>query len=518
MYDAVLITTHYGYGRDGTMQPPQDSADHEDLSAVIPLGIIHVAQYLHDSGYNVRVVHIPHLMASMKRFGLNEDQLDKSIEKILQKFPAHVCGIQTHFYLYSGGAVYISNAYKKLFPDSKIFLGGYMATACWQQFLAASPNIDGVILGEGEKTFRIVLEKSLVSQPVDFNNVAGLAFRSSNGNFICNAPAAGCSLPLAEIPVIRPDAPPFENIAWQKRHYINISRGRCPEQCAYCVGNNKVINARKYQTVTIDKILEQVRIYQDFGMRGLFLGETHFINTSFMKELIENIIDENLDLYFELETHPVIFENTRLLDKMIEAKFLRYTMGCESGSNSLLQRMGRNSDARQILGSVKQIAARGAMAVTSWVSNLPGETAVEFGETQELMRRVVKAGGFIYWIENLHVLPGSRISQQPENYDIEILLNNLKDWIRWSIDSKKYVDFQDALNEPLKYLTHLNRNSSAPDMIERFYSNRSLARALIPAMKLNLADRLKSLAPDLYESEMQTLDWYERKGWRLWLF
>ena len=518
MYDAVLISTHYDYGSDGTMLPRQDSEDHEDLSTIIPLGLIHVAQYLDCSGFKVRVVHIPQLMESMNRFGLNQDQLDNPVEKILRKFPAHVCGIQAHFYLYSGGAVFISNLYKKLFPDSKIFLGGYMATACWQEFLAASKNIDGVILGEGEKTFRNILEKSPVSDAADFSDIDGLAFRSRNGNFNYNAPGAACALPLSEIPVISPDAPPFENISWQKRHYINISRGRCPEKCAYCVGNNKVINARKYQTLTIDKILEQLRVYREYGIRGLFLGETHFINTSFMRELIEKIIDGNLDLYFELETHPVIFENTKLLDKMIEAKFLRYTMGCESGSNSLLNRMGRNSDSRKILDSVKQIAERGGMAVTSWISNLPGETAAEFAETQELMRRVVKAGGFIYWIENLHVLPGSKISQRPEDYDIEILLDDLKDWIRWSIDSKKYVDSQDALNEPLKYLTHLNRNTSAKDMIERFYSNRKLARALIPEMKLNLANRLRILAPDLFESEMQTLEWYESKGWRLWLF
>lgn len=90
--------------------------------------------------------------------------------------------------------------------------------------------------------------------------------------------------------------------------------------------------------------------------------------------------------------------------------------------------------------------------------------------------------------------------------------------MRWSIDSKKYMDFEDALNEPLKYLTHLNRNSSPQEMIERFYANRKLARALVPAMKLNLANRMQILAPDLFQTEMQTLEWYAIKGWQLWLF
>ncbi|UCE06960.1 MAG: radical SAM protein, partial [bacterium] len=233
---------------------------------------------------------------------------------------------------------------------------------------------------------------------------------------------------------------------------------------------------------------------------------------------IENIIRENLTLYFELETHPVIFENRELLEKMIQAKFLRYTMGCESGSNSLLKRMGRNSNSRQIIGSVKRIVESGGIVLTSWISNLPGESDSEFKETQDLMYNVVKVGGFIYWIENLHVLPGSQLYEKPQSWDIEVLLNNLEDWIRWSIFSKKYVNFDEVYKEPLNYLTHLNRNVSPKEMIDRFYSNRKLAFSLTPEMKSNLKNRFKNLNSDIVETEMQALDWYEKEGWTLWLF
>ena len=261
-----------------------------------------------------------------------------------------------------------------------------------------------------------------------------------------------------------------------------------------------------------------MRVYQKCGIKDLFLGENHFLNTRFMKELIDHIVREDLAVHYELETHPMIFEDSDLLEKMIRAKFLRYTMGCESGSNSLLKRIGRNSNARQILEAVKRIAEMGGIVLTSWISNLPGETHSEFMETQELMRQVVKMGGFIYWIENLHVLPGSEFYARPRYWDIEVLLNKLEDWIRWSILSKKYVTFEEACKEPLNYLTHLNRNISAEEMIERFYSNRKLAVSLIPEMKFNLENRIINLPPDILEVEMRALDWYETKGWKLWLF
>jgi len=518
MYDAVLISTHYNYGSDGTMIPAQNDEDYFDLSHVIPLGIIHIAQYLHDCGFKVRVLHIPHEMYFIRSCGVGEDELKNYIEKILGKYPAHVCGIQAHWHLYSGGSLFISNLYKKLFPDSLVFLGGYMATAMWKEFLGISRDIDGIVLGEGEKTFKNILETVLTSKDCKLSDVNGIAYKTGDDDYIYNPPIRDSLLSLDEIPIIYPDSPPFENLIWPKGHYINISRGLCPEKCAYCVANNKEINTRAYQTLKIDKILEQIHVYQENGLQQLFLGEHHFLNISFMTELFEGIIRENFNLYFILETHPVIFENKTLLDKMIQAHFWRFTMGCESGSDSLLKRMGRNSSSRQIIESVKRIAESGGIVLTSWISNLPGETDSEFLETQEIMRQVVKAGGFIYWIENLHVSPGSQLFENPQYWDIQILLNKLEDWIEWSMNSKKYVSFEEARKKPLKYLTHLSRDVTPEEMIKRFYSNRKLALRLIPEMRHNLKYRFKNLSSSNFKIEMRSLNWYENGGWKLWLY
>ena len=151
-----------------------------------------------------------------------------------------------------------------------------------------------------------------------------------------------------------------------------------------------------------------------------------------MTELLENIIRENFALYFGLEPLPSLVRILKLLNKMIQTRFLKYTMGCESGLNSLLKRMSRNLDSSQIIESVKRIAENGGIVLMSWISNLPGKTQSEFQGTQGIMRQVVKAGGFIYWVENLHALPGSQFHEKPQNWDIEILLNNLEGRIKWS--------------------------------------------------------------------------------------
>ena len=268
----------------------------------------------------------------------------------------------------------------------------------------------------------------------------------------------------------------------------------------------------------IERILAQLKLFQQTGIRGLFLGENHFLNTDFLTALIEAIIHADLDLYFELETHPTIFADRDLLRRMIAAGFLRFTMGCETGSDRLLRHMGRRSNTRQIMAGVEQLAEAGGLVTTSWIANLPGETTADHRATLALMNRVVAAGGFIYWVENLHVLPGSPLHANPQKWDIELLLTNLTDWFRWSLRSKAYVDFAAADKAPRDFLTHLNRNSDPREMIDRLYTLRRRARDLVPAMQRNLEARGAHLPAELALSEQEKLAWYAERGWKLWLF
>jgi radical SAM superfamily enzyme YgiQ (UPF0313 family) len=485
---------------------------------VIPLGLIHLAQALHDKGLTVQVVHLPHEFHNLRRFGIDPDGVDHPLEAILKRYPAQVCGIQSHFYLYCGGALHVSAIYKTLFPDSTLVVGGYMATACWKQFLEAAPGIDGVVLGEGEKTLQTITEKARTPGRHFLNAIDGVASRDPKGAFIYNPPRPDGLLKLDDMPVIQPEASPFRKLSWPRRSFLNISRGLCPEPCAYCVANNRGINPRGFRTMQIDHIINQLHVYQASGVESVFLGENHFLDMAFMTELIDRIIREDLSMTFELETHPAFFADSGLLRKMIAAGFHRFTMGCESGSDALLKRMGRRANRRQMMDSVKKIAKAGGLVVSSWICNLPGETESDFRATHEMLQNVVDAGGFIYWIENLHVLPGSRLHRNPKQWKIDILLNNLSDWVRWSLVSKTYVDPEDAARQPRDYLTHVNHDSTPGEMIRRLYAQRRLARDLVPAMQANLGDRAPHLPSELARTERQKLDWYEEKGWKLLLF
>lgn len=518
MYDAVLISPHYHYDADGMPIPAPETSRHQDLSLTIPLGILHLAQYLHDCGFNLRVLHLPQEIYALERLGLRIPQLNNPIAAILSNYPARVCAIQSHFYLYCGGAVRVAEMYKHLFPEATVLVGGYMATAFWAQFLDACPAIDGVVLGEGEETLRKVVEHAIASGRPGLPAEDGIARRRSDGHGSAIPAREDAMLGLQDMPIVDPAAPPFERLMWPSRSFLNIARGLCPETCAYCVANNPSINPRSYRSMPIDRIIDQLRVYRRNGVRSVFLGENHFLDTAFLTELVRRFRRETLDMTFELETHPALFSVEGLLPDMIAVGFQRFTMGAESGSEKLLKRMGRGLTPAKMLDSVKRIADAGGLAVTAWICNLPGETGADVAKTAALLDSVVDAGGLIYWIENLHVLPGSRLYRHPEKWGLDVRLKTLADWVRWSLLSKTYVAPEEALEAPERYLTHVNHDTAPREMIRRLYALRQQARDRVPDMQANLEGRRSNLSPALHRMEKARLEWYAAKGWQLLLF
>lgn len=506
LYDAILISPHYGYDDDGIPLLRKDNLD--DMSDIVPLGILSITQYLSDKGFCVKLVHLPH---EFKNISKNKKI---TLVDILKKYPARVVGIQAHWFLYIDGMKQVAEQYKKLFPKAFIFTGGFHATGIWREILDNINEIDGVITGEGEKTMESIVACVVNKDLQKIEKIPGIAFKKKKRII----PHSENSLIKAdEIPIIRPKENHFSNVIFNDLFYINISRGVCLQECAYCVANNKDINTRDFIHKPIKKIIEQLHIYQDMGCKELFLGENHFLDIVFMKKLIDAIIREKFSMFFRLETHPMIFENKDLLIKMINAGFISYTMGCESGSNKILNQIGRRSTVKQILNVVEDITKAGGVVLTSWICNLPGETEKDHKKTLSLMREVVKRGGLVYWIENLHVLPGSKISMNPEYYNVRPLLINFDDWTRWAQISKEYFSIKNILDEPLKYLTHVNLNSNPNIMVKRFLKTRIFAKKLVPEMRYRLLIHEKKGTLPI-DSHLKQLEWYENYGWRLLVF
>ena len=497
-YDTILISTHFDY--DENLMPILSDSD---VSTILPIGMLSIAQHLHDKGYKVKVIHLPSF-------------IEKDPKKILKRYNSEIALIQCHWYLYGSGAIKMAGLYKSMHPDSKIFLEGIHATYYATEILENHKAVKGIILSEAEVAAERLADKIISGQ--DISDIPGICIRINDKTkeIKINPHTKGSLLDISKIPLINLGLGIYHDLDFGHFFFMHTTRGRCPNKCAYCVGNNPGFNHRNVEHIPFKRIIEQIQLHKENKIKELFFGEVEFTNRDFRKDLVKAITTEKTDIYFGLETNPSLMtkEMTEILKK---ANFLRFSLGCESGSDQLLSRIGRNVSQKNILDAVKNISSNDCHVMTSWIANLPTENKNDFNQTLSAMRDISNEGGSIYRIENLHVLPGTEFFEKPEKYNIIPLLKRFSDWSRWATVSKNNVSFEEMARDPLKYLTHKDKSTSTDLMIKKLAAMRILALNSVDTQIEKIA-RNKDMDTFIANEEIKTLEWFKRKGYKVLLF
>ena len=164
----------------------------------------------------------------LAEFTINQ-RVDEILEEIYKRQPDVLC-----FSCYIWNFTYVEELIeeiKKLRPNLPIWVGGPEVSYEVETLLREHPGIDGVMIGEGEKTFldfcrcyieeKDHLEKSLCG-------IKGIAYRRADGSIFETEPQE--PLDMSTIPF------PYENMTdFQNRIiYYESSRG-CPFSCSYCL-------------------------------------------------------------------------------------------------------------------------------------------------------------------------------------------------------------------------------------------------------------------------------------------
>ena len=119
--------------------------------------------------------------------------------------------------------------YHKLCPQVPIWVGGPEVSYEVEAFLSEHPEVTGVMIGEGEQTFRDLC-RHYVDSDVVISDIPGLALRNEDGNTIFNEVRS--SLDMSTIPFCYDEITDFKN----RIIYYESSRG-CPFNCSYCLSS-----------------------------------------------------------------------------------------------------------------------------------------------------------------------------------------------------------------------------------------------------------------------------------------
>ncbi|MFC2149729.1 B12-binding domain-containing radical SAM protein [Candidatus Auribacterota bacterium] len=260
---------------------------------------------------------------------------------------------------------------KRCDPRIHVCIGGAHAFMFGRETMEHSV-FDSIVLGEGEST--IVNITNALENNIPLHKIEGLLIRR-NGEVIRTG-EPGYHDKLDELPLPAFDMLPF------RRYYSAIGTGKtvgtiltsrgCPYACTFCCKPY-----RTYRMRSIERILEEMKLYIDLGVREFFFFDDLFnINPKRVIELSQAILDKgwDVDWSFRGRVDQVTEEMIKTAKK---AGCRQILFGVETATNEGLKAINKNIKIEQVYSAMRMCRRSGIATSTNWIIGFPHHTKKE---------------------------------------------------------------------------------------------------------------------------------------------
>jgi radical SAM superfamily enzyme YgiQ (UPF0313 family) len=315
----------------------------------------------------------------------------------------------------------VARTAKEIREDCVVVMGGPHASFLQRQTLEECKEIDVIVKGEGERTFAELV--SGIERRESLDSVQGITFRKREA-VVDNEPRPPIEN-IDEIPFPSRDLLPVDKYKFAGRKFTAMltSRG-CPFGCSFC-SSSRLIGGN-WRGRSPDNVLAELRsVYEDYGIGNIeFVDDTFSFNRRRAEIICDGIIKEKWDLRWGASSR-VDTLSPSLLEKMRKAGCWIIYLGIESGSQKILDSIGKRITLEQSEKAVRIVRDAGIRVLGSFVIGFPQDDADAIGKTIRFARRL-----------NLDYAQFSILTPYPgtPTYDDALVSNSLmrKDWSRYT--------------------------------------------------------------------------------------
>ncbi len=408
----------------------------------------------------------------------------------------------------------------KILPGVPIWLGGPEVSFCGEDILKQYPSVTGIMVGEGEQTFKELLEY-YVNKNGNLTDLKDI--KEIKGLLLADGKTGERELTdISTLPFLYEDMEQFKN----RIIYYESSRG-CPYRCSYCLSSiDKKVRLRNLEIVKkelqffLDRQVSQVK----------FIDRTFNCNHNHALEIWKYIHEHDngvTNFHFEVEGDIFNEEEIALLNKM-RPGLVQLEIGVQSTNPVTLKEINRFTDFGHLKAVVEKISSgKNIHQHLDLIAGLPYEDydsfVKSFNDVYELRPNQLQLGF-------LKVLKGSRMHTMAKEYGIfytekppyEVLYSK---WLSYTEVLRlkrieEMVEIYYNSNQFTHTLSVLEKTFPHPfAMFERLadyyeekgYFTNSPARAYRYEVLLGFACSVDKMHEDLYK-ELLTFDMYLREN------
>jgi anaerobic magnesium-protoporphyrin IX monomethyl ester cyclase len=264
---------------------------------------------------------------------------------------------------------------KKINPELVIILGGPEVTYDVHEWLERIPEVDYIVVGEGEETFKDLLTAIRDNESKD--DISGVAFRKEDRLKI--NPQRN-KLNLKDLPSPFRFEEDLEHLS-KRVTYIETSRG-CPFNCQFCLSSIEV-GVRYFDR---EKVKEDIRFLMDHGAKTIkFVDRTFNISRSYAMEMFQFLIDEHRPgtvFQFEITADIMRPEVIDFLNKNAPAGLFRFEIGVQSTNDLTNELVKRKQNFSKLQRTVMMVKEGGKIDQhLDLIAGLPEENYQSFRKT-----------------------------------------------------------------------------------------------------------------------------------------
>jgi anaerobic magnesium-protoporphyrin IX monomethyl ester cyclase len=371
-----------------------------------PLGLSYVASAFRQAGAEVTILDY-----IVSRY------TPEKLKQSLEDFQPDVIGTTSVTMNFTRAADILRTA-KRLMPSLITVMGGPHVSFDTANTLRDYPEIDFLVIGEGEKTIEeLVLS---LNNGEDWQSINGLAFRQ-NGEIKIN-PSRSLIDDLDELPLPARDLLPMSRYLALGFPVTMITGRGCPYRCIFCLGRKMVGPKPRPRKASL--VVDEIEHILSYGFTRINIADDLFTSK---EEKVQEVCDEIRRRHLKFAW--TAFSRVNTVDK--ETLALMRASGCdcisfgiESGNPEMLQRIRKGITLDQARQAVALCKEAGILTHASFMVGLPGESPETLRDTAEFSKSLDILYGFHY----LAPFPGTTVREEIDQYDLEILTD---DWSQY---------------------------------------------------------------------------------------
>ncbi|NOU89669.1 DUF4080 domain-containing protein [Paenibacillus sp. LMG 31460] len=369
---------------------------------------------------------------------------------------------------------------KKIRPDLLIMLGGPEVSYDTEYWMNRIPEVDFIVMGEGEETFHQLLTE--ISTTRKYHFVYGLAYRK--GEEVILMPGRP-KLKLDDIPSPHRFAEDVPSLA-NRVVYFETSRG-CPFSCQFCLSSIEV-GVRYFD---MERTKSDLLYLIDSGAKLIkFVDRTFNIKRDYAMEIFEFLIENHRGTVFQFEITADIMR-PEVLDYLAENAppgIFRFEIGVQSTNDTTNDLVQRRQNFFKLSRTVSKV--KNSLKIDQHLDLIAGLPEEDYNSFRKTFNDVFELGPEELQLGFLKMLRGTGMRNDAHKYGYVYM------------DHAPY----EILGNDILPFTDLIRIKRVEDVLEKYWN----AHRMDHTVKYLIAKEFAS-AFDFFQ---EFGDFWEGRGWQ----